>query len=44
VAHLHTTLAKELISGPEGHLDDSAELGQLLGCVGFNIRDTLEVG
>jgi hypothetical protein len=44
VTYLHTTLTEELISGPEGDLDDCAELGQLLGGVGLNVGDTLEVG
>ena len=44
MAHLHTALTEELVSGPEGDLDDSAELGQFLGGVGLNVGNALEVG
>jgi len=41
---LHTALAEELVSGPEGDLDDRAELGELLGGVGLDVGDALKVG
>jgi len=41
---LHSALAEELVSGSEGHLDDSSELGELLGGVGLDVGNALEVG
>lgn len=41
---LHTTFTEELVSGSERDLDDSSELGELLGSVGLDVGDTLEVG
>lgn len=42
-AHLHAALAKELVSGPEGHLDHGAELRELLGGVGLDVGNALKV-
>lgn len=41
---LHTAFTEELVSGPERDLDNSTKLGELLGSVGLDVGDTLEVG
>lgn len=41
---LHTALAEELVSGSERDLDNSTELGELLGGVGLDVGDSLKVG
>lgn len=41
---LHTAFAEELVSGSEWDLNNGSELSELLGSVGFNVGDTLEVG
>lgn len=41
---LHTAFTEELVSGPKRDLDNSTKLRELLGSVGLNIGDTLEVG
>jgi hypothetical protein len=41
---LHTAFTEELVSGSERDLDDSSELGELLGSVGLDVGNTLEVG
>lgn len=42
--YLHTALAQELVSGSEGDLDDGSKLGKLLGGVGLDVGNALEVG
>jgi hypothetical protein len=41
---LHTALTEELVSGSEGNLNDGTELGELLGSVGLDVGNALEVG
>lgn len=41
--YLHTTFTQELVACSEGDLNDSSELGQFLGSVGFNVGDTFKV-
>jgi hypothetical protein len=41
---LHTTFTEELVSGSEWDLDNSSELGELLGSVGLDVGNTLKVG
>ncbi len=42
--HLHATLSHELVTSRERHLNDSSQFGQLLGSVGLDVGNTLEVG
>lgn len=42
--HLHAALAEELVAWAERDLDHRTELGELLGRVGLNVGDALEVG
>ncbi len=43
-AHLHAALAEELVSRAERHLDNSPKLGELLGGIGLDVGNSLEIG
>ena len=43
-AYLHSTLSEELVPWSERDLNHSSQFGELLGGVGLDVSDSLEVG